>query len=246
MPAKVSLRRALAAVAVVIACQPEQAYAEPESPYTWSVAVDLPIMGVAAAAAGIAFIELPPAACLPNCVPPDNLNALDRTVLGNYSPTAHTVADVMVIGMAVSPLLFDVIDSPNMGWLIDTAVYAETLLIAQAFTQLTKVAVRRTAPFVYDESVPLEERSNADATRSFFSGHTSTAFTAATAYAVTYWLRHPDDPWRFVVLATGEALALGVGMLKIHAGYHYWTDIAAGALAGASVGTLVPLLHHDW
>ena len=49
-----------------------------------------------------------------------------------------------------------------------------------------------------------------------------------------------------MVLATGEALALDVGLLKIHAGYHYWTDIAAGALVGSSVGALVPLLHQRW
>lgn len=217
-----------------------------DTPYRWTFEVDLPVMGVAAATAGIAFIELPSASCLPDCTPPDDLNALDRTVLGFYSPTAHTVADVMVATMAISPLLFDLADNVGPGWLVDTAVYAETLLCAQALTQLTKVAVRRTAPFVYDESVPLEERENTDSTRSFFSGHTATAFTAATAYAVTYWLRHPDDPWRFVVLATGEALALGVGLLKIHAGYHYWTDIAAGALVGSSVGALVPLLHQHW
>jgi len=71
------------------------------------------------------------------------------------------------------------------------------------------------------------------------------SFAAVTAFAVTYWLRHPDDPLRWVVLFAGQALALGVGFLKIEAGYHYPTDIMVGALVGSSIGVLVPMLHTD-
>jgi membrane-associated phospholipid phosphatase len=45
------------------------------------------------------------------------------------------------------------------------------------------------------------------------------------------------------VLTAGVALSTAVALLKIEAGYHFWTDVAAGALVGASIGTLVPLLH---
>ena len=45
------------------------------------------------------------------------------------------------------------------------------------------------------------------------------------------------------MLATLESAALSVGLLKIRAGYHYPTDIMAGALAGISSGLLVPFLH---
>ena len=66
---------------------------------------------------------------------------------------------------------------------------------------------------------------------------------ATTAFSVTYFLRNPDDPLRWLVLGSGIALSLGVGILKVYAGHHFWTDIAAGALVGASVGVLVPILH---
>ena len=46
--------------------------------------------------------------------------------------------------------------------------------------------------------------------------------------------------------AAGEALALGVGMLKVKAGYHYPSDVAAGALVGGAMGLLVPMLHSEW
>jgi membrane-associated phospholipid phosphatase len=214
-----------------------------ESPYRLKLEVDAPLYGLGLAGLSLAFVELPAASCLPNCTPPDSLNALDRLVLGNYSPTAHQTADVVVMSLVLLPLALNLIDSGGDGWIADTIVHLEAVLLTQAVTQVVKAAVRRPAPIVYDASVPLEERQGADANRAFFSGHTSTAFAAATSYAVTYWLRHPDDPWRWVVLVAAEALALGVGLLKIGAGYHYWTDIGAGALVGSSLGLLVPLAH---
>lgn len=214
-----------------------------ESPYRLTPEIDVPLFGLGLAGLSLAFIELPPAACLPDCTPPSNLNALDRTVLGNYSPNAHTVADVAVISLIVAPLALNFIDTRGRGWFEDTTVHLQTVLLTQAATQIVKAAVRRPAPIVYDSNVPLDERSSAEANRAFFSGHTSTAFAAATSFSVTYWLRHPDDPWRWAILIAAEALALGVGLLKIAAGYHYWTDIWAGALVGGSLGVLVPLAH---
>jgi membrane-associated phospholipid phosphatase len=46
-----------------------------------------------------------------------------------------------------------------------------------------------------------------------------------------------------VVLGSSLSAATVVGLLKIHAGYHYPTDIAAGAVVGTSIGVLVPMLH---
>jgi membrane-associated phospholipid phosphatase len=48
------------------------------------------------------------------------------------------------------------------------------------------------------------------------------------------------------VPAIGEAIATSVAFLKIKAGYHYPTDVIAGALVGSGVGLLVPVLHSEW
>ncbi len=231
--------------AALLAAWPTDARAESSSKsiYELSAAVDLPILGLGLAGLTGAFLETEPAACLPVCDPPEGLNALDRLALGHYSPTAHRVADALVLTLAISPALWDIIDTRSPVWFEDMVVHGEALALTQGLTQVVKFAVGRTAPFVYDERVPLEERMGADASRSFWSGHTATAFASATSYSITYWLRHPRDPWRFTVLASNLAAAVAVGFLKINAGYHYPTDIAAGALAGASIGALVPLLH---
>lgn len=213
------------------------------SPYRVDYRYDLPVLGLGLAGTSIAFIPIPPADCVPDCVPLANLNALDEAVLGNYSGTAHTIADISVLTLVLSPIVLDLLDSGGEGWVDDMTVYAQTLALAQSAVQLTKVAVRRNAPLLYGSDAPLEIQRSADANRSFISGHTTMSFAAVTAFTVTYWLRNPDDPLRWVILFAGQALALGVGLLKIEAGYHYPTDIAAGALVGASIGALVPLLH---
>lgn len=239
-------RRALAwaPVALALAWTPPARAEDPgRSIYKLNAAVDVPLIGLGLAGLTGAFLETEPASCLPVCDPPASLNALDRLALGHYSPTAHSVADALVLTLAISPAVWDIIDTRSTAWFEDMVVHGEALALTQGLTQVVKFAVGRTAPFVYDERVALEERMGADASRSFWSGHTATAFASATSYSITYWLRHPRDPWRFTVLATNLAAAVAVGLLKIDAGYHYPTDIAAGAIAGASIGALVPLLH---
>ena len=217
--------------------------ARAESPYELSLKVDAPVLAIGAGFTLMALAEVPPPACFPNC-DDSAINAIDRVALGNYSETAHSIANIAVAALLTLPLALDAVDSGGgAGWIEDTVVYGEALLIAQALTQLTKFAVRRTAPFVYDPNAPEDAVRGADASRSFISGHTAMAFAATTAYSVTFWQRNPDSDLRWVVAGAGALLSLGVGLLKIVAGYHYPTDILAGALVGAGVGALVPLLH---
>lgn len=227
---------------------PRESAADPPrtgTPYRLSI-MDAPVFGLGFAGMLTLLVPAPPAACLPDCAPPSDLNALDQLALGRYSPTAHTIADVLVFSLVLTPPVLDFIDSGGDGWLTDTTLALQSLVLTQTAVQLTKAAVGRPAPILFDSRVPLEERMGRDASRSFISGHTATAFSAATTYTVTYWLRHPDSEWRWVVLAASHSLALGAGMLKIHAGYHYPTDIMAGALVGSAIGAAVPLLHRAW
>jgi membrane-associated phospholipid phosphatase len=213
-----------------------------QSPFELDLRIDLPVLGLGLAGSSMALIEADPPACFPSC-DASRINALDRTALGFYSQGARTAADILVFSAVGLPLLLNALDSGGNGYAEDTVVYAEALLLTQALVQLTKHGVRRRAPLVYDPDSPRDAVTSRDAGRSFISGHTATAFASTTAYSVTYFLRHPDSPARFAVLGTGLALSIGIGILKVLAGYHFWTDIAAGALVGTSVGALTPFLH---
>ncbi len=216
--------------------------AEADSPFELELKVDVPLISIGAGLSLMGFLEVPPPQCFPRC-DDSAIHAVDRVALGHYSEGAHSVATVAVAALLALPLALNAIDSGGSGWIEDTLVYGEALLFAQALVQLTKFAVRRTAPFVYDPNAPEEAVRGADASRSFISGHAAMAFAATTAYATTFWQRNPESDLRWVVAGAGALLSLGVGILKIFAGYHFVTDIVAGALVGAGVGALVPLLH---
>jgi membrane-associated phospholipid phosphatase len=216
------------------------------SPYRIRWEFDIPISGLALAGTMTGFIGYDQPACLPNCTPPAAMNDLDRLVVGNYNRSAHGAANAIVLTMLYAPMALNFADNRGDGFFEDAIVFYESILVTQMLTQITKSATSRDAPLIYNPNALREDLESADAGRSFWSGHTATTFAAATTYAVTFWQRHPDSPWRFVVLGLAESIAVGVAALKIEAGYHYPTDVIAGGLAGAAIGVLIPMLHSNW
>jgi membrane-associated phospholipid phosphatase len=70
---------------------------------------------------------------------------------------------------------------------------------------------------------------------SFPSGHAAQAFTVASVVAAHY-----ESIW---IRGTAYGLATLAGLARIDRGRHYASDVAAGALIGASIGTAVVHLH---
>ncbi len=216
------------------------------SPYRLRWGYDAAFVGLGAATTMPAILGHSKPACFPGCEPPPGMLGIDDAVVGNYSPPAHRLATLMVFGLVVAPLAIHAADTRFDGWFEDSFVILESILLSQAITQVTKSAVGRPAPFVYNPNAAQSDLDSPDAFRSFVSGHSSSAFAAATAYTFTFWKRHPTSPWRFVVLGVSHAIATSIALLKIEAGYHYPTDVTAGALVGSSTGLLVPMLHSQW
>jgi len=226
--------------------------AEPGSPFEIDLALDLPVLGVAAAAWVVPFAfgdEGSGAPCGAAC-DPAGLNALDRTVVGNRSPLAATLSDAFVGVSLALPFALDLLDvlvsdPPDglAGYGVDALVLAEALAVNLALNQAVKYAVRRPRPYAYDPSLGPAGRTAGDAGLSFYSGHTASAFCAATAYATLFSLRHPDSGWVAPVWLATHALAASTAYLRVHAGKHFWTDVIAGALVGSGVGALIPLVH---
>lgn len=109
-------------------------------------------------------------------------------------------------------------------------------LQAQIFTGgitfLFKEAFHRARPNTGEDNYtwygPFKGRGN----DSFFSGHTSLAFTTAT---MLYY--HSGEKW-WVGLA-GYSLATGVGLSRMQQQKHWASDVVAGALVGTTVAAFV-------
>ena len=126
---------------------------------------------------------------------------------------------------------------------VDSLLILESVAISSALTQLTKFSVGRERPFVHalpDGEKGLTEHP-ADNNLSFFSGHTSLAFSIAVSASTTMTLRGYDLAWlSWATLLPG---AVTVAYLRMAGDRHYLSDVVLGALVGGGVGFLIPWLH---
>jgi membrane-associated phospholipid phosphatase len=188
---------------------------------------------------------------------PDKLLSIDRIAvtqtIDSHADTFSSVGlGVAIAFAAADPLLSGARD----GWdaaFVDAILYAETISMTLAITDITKVAVRRPRPIAYAEQAALDTKyggaanspsiTDTDSTLSFFSGHAavSGAITATATYLAFQRSPHSWRPW--VTLAVGTLLTSFVGIERVRAGAHFPTDVIAGALGGGVIGVLVPHLH---
>jgi len=130
----------------------------------------------------------------------------------------------------------------------DVFLFSSGLLATKGITGLAKGLVKRERPLPCLEPDIAGLRNNVDSAydqSSFFSGHTSGAFFSAVYVnkRLRSIMRHqlsPDEygSWRWAPPTILFSWASFVGWSRIHAYKHYFTDVAAGALAGFLVAQL--------
>jgi membrane-associated phospholipid phosphatase len=126
----------------------------------------------------------------------------------------------------------------------DALVILEAAIVAADVNQLTKFLVGRERPFVH--ALPDDEKAKtfqpADNNLSFFSGHTTLAFTLATASGTVASMRHYDvAPGVWTV---GMSLAVLTGYLRVAADKHHFSDVVSGAVLGSAIGFFLPFVFH--
>jgi membrane-associated phospholipid phosphatase len=218
---------------------------EPEPPGPPQLTVDL---GTAAAVAGgelglvglslLLQDQLAAPACR-WCRPPQ----LDRWARGQLrwtgTRTASTASDalqLLVPAGAAATLWIQASPLGQRQLAEDLVVLAEAASTALLLTQGVKYAVGRLRPDAWARGTS----ASADDKLSFWSGHTSFAFSAAAGATQIARLRGRPG-WRWLAAASFGAAAL-TGYLRVAADRHWLTDVAAGAVVGTATGLAVPLL----
>ncbi len=108
-----------------------------------------------------------------------------------------------------------------------TATVAETYIL--------KYAVNRPRPYVtHPDLKPLGEEKS----RSFPSGHTSSAFSIATSLSLNY------PKWYVIVPAYAWASATGYS--RMYLGVHYPSDVLTGAVLGSGTAWLTHVINKKW
>lgn len=127
----------------------------------------------------------------------------------------------------------------------------EAFAISGALQGVTNTLVSRERPFGRNcgsDELPSSSIDCANSVhyRSFFSGHSSFAFTGA-ALICAHHLKTDllGGPWDGISCAGGYAVAATTATFRVVADVHYATDILTGALLGTIVGYSVPLWHYS-
>jgi len=109
----------------------------------------------------------------------------------------------------------------------------ETFLVNTIITTGLKRGLQRPRPFI---TYPDLDKQSAGGSYSFPSGHTSDAFSTATAVSMTF------PKW--YVVAPSFLWASAVGYSRMDLGVHYPTDVLAGAIVGCGTAFLTQKLNH--
>ena len=204
-------------------------------------------VAVTAAAAGGALAlvalksQLAPVTCR-WCTPPGLDADVTRSLAWSDTGAASTASDLLLVAEGAGVLGYTLLD----GYRRDGAelAFANVLLVSEATSiallvdQGVKYAVGRSRPYVW----LAHGGDSRDGNLSFFSGHTTFAFAAASSSATLLLSQHAPGAEVASALAFGGAAV--IGYLRIAAEQHYLTDVLAGAAVGTAVGWAVPHFFH--
>jgi membrane-associated phospholipid phosphatase len=234
------------------ATEEQKFYRENQSPYRVNLALDLGIVVVGSLIASVPRLMVNEGEgpwCGLEC-DLDDVNDFDRQTMAEGSELAGDFSDYVMYGLVSFSLIFDIIDvgvsDPHDGWRgfgVDFLVVLETAMVTLGVNGLVAMIVRRPRPYVYDDTYSEEFRTEGEAATSFYSGHTSLAFSVATSYSRLFMLRHPDSPLIAPIWIFSYAAAGTVGALRLVSSSHFLSDVLVGAVAGVGFGLLVPWLH---
>lgn len=214
-----------------------------QSPYQMNMKADVPValgsVGMFALSTHYTYQKEPLSYRIYPC---SDIWKPERWVCGQYSHTADVASDITLYASYAMPALLLIPKSTRNDWRT-YALGAETMALTVGFTELIKSVSRRKRPYVYTDKSSVDEVTSDGATRSFFSGHTSTSAAASFFFAKVYTDHHPHSRWKPWVWTAAATLPAITGALRIRAGKHFLTDVLVGYVVGAGLGYLVPHLH---
>ncbi len=182
-----------------------------------------------------------------NALTPPSLPAWEAIALNRWDEGAAKRSDAVLFAAFGTAGMVLLAQTPKNTLVRDGLVlgslWFQTNLSTLMLTDLAKNSLRRNRPFVYNSQAPLSDRMDADARKSFFSGHAS--MTACnTFFAAKIWSdMHPNSklkPWVWTAAAVVPAYA---ALQRVQAGKHYPSDVIVGLAVGAAMGYLIPQIH---
>jgi len=149
--------------------------------------------------------------------------------------TAYGLAPMAALGLDAIAANYD---KQISNFWIDALMISESAALASFTSNIVKLSVGRQRPHAHFGDGSNSGNDN----MSFYSGHTTLAFSLAVSSGTVATLRGYElAPW---IWGSGLAIAATTGYLSIAADRHYLTDVIAGAVFGSAFGFGIPYLFH--
>ena len=127
---------------------------------------------------------------------------------------------------------------------------AEVFGLLLGVTNITKTLSHRARPYLYNESLTVQERLDVSGDHregwgylSFFSGHAASSFAAAMFVSKVFSDVYGPSAWSKALWGATFSAAALVAYARVEGGAHFPTDVFVGAAVGSALGYLVPALH---
>jgi undecaprenyl-diphosphatase len=164
---------------------------------------------------------------IPNKLDKRDIFSLDQEFMNLYHSNTALQSDILLTSM----ILGNAVLFTQQNEMEEFVYFGELLLLQNSLGQWTKKLSNRYRPYMYSNS-NLSSRLKEDGRNSFYSMHTSLAFTSAT-----YLMDKIEDKkllWGTILYGS----AATVGVLRIASGKHFVTDVTVGGVVGYSVTSL--------
>ena len=165
----------------------------------------------------------------PKVTSPNNFDSFIREKMhwGNSkNELAGEISDILLYGVFVGGMPLSSLYLKNYNLLL---INLEILSINGLITNVVKYTIQRQRPYSF-----YSKKKDEESYKSFFSGHTSTAFAIGTSTAKML-TQYSNIDKRIIWLST-LGLASATGYLRMAADKHYFSDVLAGAIVGSFLG----------
>ncbi len=175
----------------------------------------------------------------------DDIPSYERIVINYHSEKAAMWSDIgqyVSIGLPFSFLVFHPSKKESLVHLI---MLQEVLGLTIGVSQLTKGITLRTRPYAYNPNISLQKKTTSDARFSLFSGHTSFSSALGFFSASVISAYSENNTLKTFSWIGAATLPAAVGLLRVHSGEHFYSDVIVGYLVGGGIGWLIPQLHKN-
>jgi len=180
----------------------------------------------------------------------DPIFAMDNFALNKYNPSLDRASDLVMVIPLAAPMMLSIPSFKNKDWqqvATLNIMYAEVLGLTFGMAELSKIALHRIRPFMYNNELSVDERyllnESGDGEKSFYSMHTAIAFSSAVFLSKVYTDTYGKSTQSSLICMSSLSLASAIGISRIYSGQHFPTDVLMGALVGGLTGYLVPVFH---